>query len=104
MTAEKILENWNKLMKIIEDNFSGTFKVFNGEQELDVVVEFDNLVCKVTFYLPQSVTKDFHAEYFYINEEDTKNKVSINYEDGILYTSKVRNSRPSDYILMRVSY
>lgn len=26
MTAEKILENWNKLMKIIEDNFSGTLK------------------------------------------------------------------------------
>ena len=73
-----------------EDNLSETFKVFNGEQELDVAnVVVVDLVCTVTFTEFQGVTKDFHAEYFYINEEDTKNKVSINYEDGILYTSKV---------------
>ena len=52
MTAEKILENWNKLLKIIEDNFSGTLK----ENILKLHKHFEERIIEA----PASGRPDYH--------------------------------------------
>jgi len=64
----------------------GEVKVFKKEEEVASTVTVNGRVCTITLLQTDAISKDYSVEYYYLGEEDSVKKYSVDYLNGVIYT------------------